>query len=785
MLARARSMTAVTVSVIALGIGANTAIFSAVHSLLLKPLPFTESNRLVALYEKRPKQGRERNVASAPDFMDWRAQSRSFDSMAAWLGWTFVLRGGEPESIRGAMVSGDFFQVLGVKPALGRTFTSSDEQIQGNLACVISDGLWRRRFNADPTIAGKAVPIGSHIITVLGVMPRDFRYPFRESEIWVPVDMLKFDPQRQSHSLSVIARMKPGVTIDAAQQEMTMIALELEKKYPQNAAHYVNVFGLHDELVREIRDALYILSGAVAFVLLIACANAANLLLARGASRRRELAIRASLGASRWRLVRQLLAESTMLSLGGGAAGVLIAIWGTEALGVAMPRFAPQAVGEVRMDGWVLGFSALLSMLTGLMAGLLPAFGAANTRPVAAMQDLTRSATESRGGLRLRSSLVVAEVAVAVVLVAGAGLLIRSFARLIDVNPGFRQDGLLTAQFGLPGGRYKGPEITQFWKNLLERLRTAPGLAAAGTTSHLPLSGQDSGRNFIIEGRARATFQEQYNAGPRWVSPEYFAVMGIPLQKGRHFEWSDTPDQTRVVMINEAFARKYFPNEDPIGQRISSGGGHLRPIIGVVGDVRHVGLAGAPKPELYFPITQEPFGGVNVVVRAKGDTLAAMSTMRSVIRAAEKDIPLTIRTVDEVISESLSRPRVFLSLTGTFASLALLLAALGLYGVISYSMAQRTREVGIRVALGARPGDVVRMVITRSLALVGIGVVIGVPLALGFTQYLKSFLFGVEPGDVLTFVGVFAVLSAAGLAAAWVPARRAAKVNPVVALRAD
>src|SRR5688572_2840230 len=631
MLARAPGFAAITVLVIALGIGANTAIFSAVHSLLLRPLPFTASDRLVALYEKRPKQGRERNVVSAPDFIDWRAQSRSFERMAAWLGWTFTLRGDQPEVVRGALVSGDFFAVLGVRPALGRLLTSSDEQVQDNQVCVISDSLWRRRFNADPGMVGKLLPGTARPMTVVGVMPRDFRFPFRESEVWVPTDMLKFDPNRGSHSLNVIARLKPGVSIEAARQEMTAISVALEKLHRQNAAHYVNVFGLHHEQVREIKDALWILLGAVGFVLLIACANAANLLLARGASRRREIAIRASIGATRWRVVRQLLVESTVLAMLGGGFGLLIAIWGTEALGVVMPKFAPTAVGEVTIDGWVLGFSLALSTATGIIVGLLPAFGAANIRPVAALHQHGRTATESRAGHRLRSALVVAEVAVALALVAGAGLLVSSFVRLTHVNPGFRSDSLLTTQIGLPPGKYEGPQVAAFWRDLSERLRATAGIAAAGAISHLPLSGQDSGRNFSIEGRPAATFQEQYNAGPRWITPDYFEAMRIPLRKGRYFSWANTPDQPRVFVINEAFAKKYFPGEDPIGKRVNSGGGHWRPIVGVVADVHHVSLDSDVKPELYFPITQEPFGGLNLVVRTHRDPLAMMDTLRGAI----------------------------------------------------------------------------------------------------------------------------------------------------------
>jgi putative ABC transport system permease protein len=777
---------AVAVVTLALGVGANTAIFSVVNAVLLRPLPYPESERLVRLYEKRPKLGRTRNVVSAPDFIDWRAQSRTFDGMAAYTGWGASLSGqGEPQQITGELASADLFGVLRAEPLLGRAFTAEEDRPGAPRVVVISHGLWQRRFGADPSAVGRPVTLNGESYTVVGVMPPAFQFPDAETEAWAP---LALDPQDQStrgsHFLNVVARLKPGVSVEQAQAEMDTIAARLERQYQVNTGHGVNVFALHDEVVGGVRRSLFVMLGAVGFVLLIACANVANLLLVRAAARRKEIAVRTALGASRWRVVRQLLTENLLLFVGGGALGLLLAVWGVDLLVAVSPPGTPR-VHEIGADAWVFGFTFLISLLTGLVFGLLPALQASKPDLHGALKEGGRDTAGGGGRSRLRGLLVVAEVASAMILLVGAGLLLKSFARLRQVSPGFDTANVLTMQLSLPQSRYPDEaRQADFLRQVLRRLEALPGVRAAGAVAGLPLTGNFASRYFEIEGRPPRPAGEGLNTNFNLASPGYFRALGVPVIAGRQFDERDAAGAPEVVVINETMARRFWPDEDPLGKRLRIANNPWRTVVGVVADVKNDGLSAEPKPEMFYPLLQEPLPFMTIVVRADVEPKSLAPAVAREVRAVDADEPVyDVKTMDERLAESVSPQRLTALLVGFFAALAMTLAGVGIYGVVAYSVAQQTREIGVRVALGAQKGDVIRLVLRRGLSLSLAGVGLGLAGAFALTRVMLGLLYDISPTDPATFAGVAVVLIAVALLACLVPARRATKVDPMVALR--
>ena len=786
MLLKKPGFTAIAVLTLALGIGANTAIFSVVNAVLLRPLPFAEPDRLVMVYEKRLKLGRTRNPVSAPDFIDWRAQNTVFENMAAYTWWNANLTGGdEPERIMGAVASAGLFPTLGVEPALGRSFTPEEDQPNANRVVVLSHGLWQRRFGSDAGIIGKTLTLNGNSFTVVGVMPRGFHFPDKQIEMWAPLALNTSEAgNRGSHYLHVVARLKPGMSLPQAQAEMETIASRLEQQYPVNVGHSVNIFPLYEETVGSIRPALLVLLGAVGFVLLIACANVANLLLVRGSARQKEIAIRTALGAGRFRIIRQLLTESVLLAIVGGGLGLLLAIWGTDLLVALSPPETPR-VSEIGLDRAVLGFTLAVSLLTGMVFGLLPALQASKPDLNDSLKEGGRSQMASGSRSRIRSLLVVAEVASALVLLVGAGLLLKSFIRLREVNPGFNPENVLTMQLSLPQTKYKEEhQQAAFTQQVLQRIGTLPGVNAAGAVAGLPLSGNSASRYFAIEGRPERPAGEGLNTNFNAISPNYFRALGIPLLQGRDFSERDVLGTPEVVIINEAMARRFWPDEDPLGQRLRISDQPWRTIIGIVGSVKHSGLDVEPTPEMYYPLLQDPLPFMTLVVRTTGDPQSLAAAVQREVRMVDKDQPVFgIKTMEEVVAESVSSRRLTMLLLATFASLAVLLAAIGIYGVMSYTVAQRTHEIGIRMALGAQAGDVLRLIVGQGMILTAIGITVGLAASLALTRVLSSLLYGVSATDPLTFIAVSLLLAAVAFLAGYLPARKATRVDPMVALR--
>ncbi|MFL6333876.1 MAG: ABC transporter permease [Pyrinomonadaceae bacterium] len=777
---------AVAVGALALGIGANTAIFSVVNSVLLKPLPYPAPEELVKLWESRPRQNMPRVEIAPHEFLAWADQSQSFQRLAATDVAEYNLTGrGEPERVTGALVTAGYFPLLGLAPAQGRAFLEEENRPGANNVVVLGQELWRSRFNSDPSVVGQTVSLDGVACTVVGVLPRGFRLP-GGAELARPIAFDAEDrSQPGSHFLNVYGRLKEGVTVARAEAEMATVAARVEQSLGgTNVGHQVAVVPLHEEVVGGSRTALLVLLGAVALVLLIACANVANLLLARAAARRREVAVRAALGASRWRIVRQLLAESLLLSGLGGALGLLLAVWGVDLL-VGLDPSGVQRAGEVTLDWRVLAFTFGLSLLTGLLFGLAPALQASKADLVESLKEGGR-AGQGLARNRLRSALVVAEVALTLVLLVGAGLLLKSFSRLLAVDPGLDPRGVLTLDVALPAAKYNEPQrITAFYEQLLQEAAALPGVQAAGAVSILPLAGDDSSNFVQIEGRAPLPPGQALRAGRRNVSADYFRALGIPLKQGRSLNASDASGAQPVLVINEAMARSFFQGEGPVGKRVRTGDkSPWVEIVGVVGDVRHRGLDVDTRPEMFFPHTQTPSRQMTLVVRSAGDPAALAGPLRERVRAIDRDQPVgNVKTMEEWVSESVASRRFTAALLGVFAAAAAALAALGLYGVVSYTVAQRTHEIGLRVALGARPRDVLRLVIGQGMALTLVGTAIGVAAALALTRLMASLLFGVGATDAGVFVAVPVLLAAVALLACYFPARRATKVDPMVALR--
>jgi putative ABC transport system permease protein len=786
--------TFIAVITLALGIGANTAIFSVVNAVLLRQLPFENSERLMMLWGQNAGVNADKIPLSYLNFTDYKKHAQAFEYVAAYktteTGLTSI--DSEAESLRGSLVSADLFPLLGVRPALGRVFSPEEDQPSSAPVVVLSDSLWQRRFASDPQIVGRQVTLGDRSTTVLGVMPPGFEFPVEEdkSEYWMPVAS---DPggaqllsDRRSKFLMVIARLKPVARLEQAGAEMEVIARRLEAQYPDaNTGWRVRLVPLQEDVVGSIRPALLILLGAVALVLLIACANVANLLLARAGARGREMAIRHALGAGRARIVRQLLTESLLLSLIGGALGLLLAKWLVDLIVAAGPANLPRLT-DVNLDASVLGFTLAVSILTGIVFGLAPALQASGTALIESLKAGGRGSTAGARRYRLRGLLVVSEVALSLVLLTGAGLLIKSFVRLLQTDPGYETERVLTTRLTLSKTKYPEPDQqAAVYQQLLRRVGALPGVEAVGAASLLPLGGRDSYNVFRIEGRAPFAPGQEPTVRNQVVSPDYFNAMSIPLRQGRVFTEQDAKDSPQVLIVNEAFARRYLMGEDPLGKRLLIGDEAPREIIGIVRDVRHRGLDEETHPECYVSYLQAPRRNLHLVVRtASSDPAKSATAVRSAIKEADKDQLIgEITTMDTLLARSVAPRRFNMLLLGSFALTALVLAGVGVYGVMSYSVTQHTHEIGIRIALGATRKDVLRLMVGQGMALAFVGVGVGLVGAFVVTRVMESMLYGVGASDPSVFAAVSVLLTVTALVACYLPARRATEIDPMIALR--
>jgi predicted permease len=787
-LGRNPGFTAIAVVTLALGIGANTAIFSVVNGVLLHTFGYKDPGQLVFMTEHS--QQVPNMSVSYLDYLDWRKQNTVFSSLAAMQEGSFNLTDVErPVRLYGFFVSANFFSTLGVKPALGRDFFAAEDAPNGNPVALISYSLWQRQFGGEPGIIGKVLTLNARSCTVVGVLPPHFKF-YGQSDVFVPIgleaDSRGFKDRGEHPGIVTIARLKPGVTLALARSQMETIAQRLATEYPKtNSGNSVAAQTLHEFAVGNIQAALLALMAAVGLVLLIACANIANLLLARGAGRTKEMAIRAALGAGSARIFHQLLAESVLLALLGGAAGLLIGSFGISGLNGLVPAEF-QGTVSIGLDRWVLGFTLLISIVTGIIFGLVPALRASKTELNEALKEGRRTSAAGSERRLSRNFLAAFEIALALILLVGAGLLIRSFRRLLQVNPGFATQHVLTMQFDLPQYSYpKTTQIANFDYRLIERVRNLPGVESAGLVTPLPLTGEGWERNFHIEGQPVPAPGHFPNSDYHFVSPGYFQAIGIPLLRGRLFTDSDNSKAPRVAVVSEGFARRYWPRQDPLGRRFQlDTNGPWYSVIGIVGNTKQFGLTSRTKTEFYLTYLQEPFSYMTIVVRTATSPLALTSEIRRQVSALDKDVPIfNVRSMDQLFDESVSPQRMTMLLLGIFSALAMLLAAVGIYGVVSYSVARRTREIGIRMALGAQQPDVLRLVLGEGMRLALAGVVCGIVAALGLTRLMASLLFDVKPADPGTFLVVSLLLAGVTLLACYIPARRAARVDPMVALR--
>ena len=792
-LLRKPGFTVIAVIALALGIGANTAIFSAVNAILLRPLPYDDPERLVWIWEHNLASDIQQEPISFPNFSDYREQNQVFEDVAAFTRWRPVLTaGGEPERILAEQVSASLFSVLRVEAAAGRTFLHEEDRPGKNNVVILSHGLWERRFGSDKEVVGKTITLNGNPYTVVGVMSNDFRHPApdarRPTELWTPLGMDASRMHRRLDILNVIARLKPTASIEQARVEMGTIGARLDQQYPEtNAGWGVTIIPLHERFVGDVRLAMLVLLGAVTFLLLIACANVANLLLVRSTARQKEIAIRKALGATRGRLIRQFLTESLLLAMAGGLVGSLLAVFGINILIALSPGNIPR-IGEASLDVRVLGFTLGLSLLTGIIFGLAPALNASNPDLNESLKECGKNPGPGAGGGRLRSLLMIFEVSVALILLIGAGLMIKSFLRLQQVNPGFNPERVLTVELALPRSKYKeNHQVLSFYKEVVNRVERLPGVEAAAAVSTLPLGGGVSVLNIEVEGRPQLPAGHVIGAESQVVSPSYFRTMGVPLLKGRLFTDQDVEDAPGVIVINDVMADRYWPNEDPIGKRISLVDALTGPwltVIGVVENVHQVTLDSEPYPQMYEAYSQNPGWGAALVVRAASDPMNLISAVRTQVSAIDKDQPLyNVRPMEQVLADSVSRQRFNMLLIGIFTAVALVLAAVGIYGVISYSVSHRSHEIGIRMALGARQADILKMVIEHGLKLALAGVGIGLVAAFILTRVMSSLLYGVSAIDPFTFASGAIVLIGVAVMACYIPARRAAKVDPMIALR--
>ncbi|MBA3255725.1 MAG: ABC transporter permease [Pyrinomonadaceae bacterium] len=779
--------TAIALIALALGIGANTAIFSLVNAVLLRPLPFADPDRLVWVWGNISNGGNRASVAPL-DFLDFRKENKTFEEFAASFGVPLHLNLtgiGEPERLSAAGVTGNYFQALGAKPALGRTFLLENEKPGSDQVAVLSYALWQKRFGGDPAIVNKTVTLDGRTFEVIGVMPRDFSFP-QTAELWVPINF-DYSPemkQRKAHFMRPIGKLKAGVTLAQAQADTDAIARRLEEQYPDsNTGWNLRLVSLREQLVGNTRPTLFILLGAVALVLLIACANVANLLLVRAATRQKEIALRTALGAGRFRIVRQMITESVLLALLGGALGTLLAIWGVDLL-VTLGGDNIPATAHVKIDATVLGFTLLVSLVTGLLFGLVPALRTMRLNLSEFLKEGGRSGSQGASRNRARSVLVVLESAVAVVLLIGAGLLIRSLIQLQNQSPGFDAHNVLTMRVDLSRQKYPTPDkAVTFFEQLETRLGGLPGVESVGFVTELPLSGQPNDMPFTVEGRPPVTINDSFGADFRRVNQHYFRTLRIPLLRGRNFTQQDVRQSEKVLIISEILARRVFPNEDPLGKRlVMAAGNQVFEIIGIAGDIRHRSLETQPYAAMYMPTYAT--GWTNAVLRTQGDPTTLAAAVRREVQAIDPDQPVAaVKTMQQWLDTSVAAPRYRTALLGLFALVALVLASTGIYGVMSYSVTQRTHEIGVRMALGARQLDVLKLVVRQGMSLVVIGVGLGLLGAFALTRLMTTLLFGVTAKDPITFVSVATLLALVALLACYIPARRATRVDPLEALR--
>jgi putative ABC transport system permease protein len=790
-LSKRPGFTLIAVITLALGIGANTAIFSAINALLLNPLPFPELDRVVAIWDKSPSRGYDHNEVTFANYLDWQAQSQSFEQLALYRWWSVNLAGIDPpERAQGFQVTANYLDALGMKPIIGRNFLPEENQPGKDQVAIISHSLWQRRFGGDPNILNKTITTNAVVRTIVGVMPEHFNYP-KGGEIYGP---LAITPQiiqnRRTHTYYVVGRLKPGVSLQSAQSDIDNITARLEQQYPDhNKGWGATVYPIVADTVRTYDTVLWVVMAAVAFVLLIACANVANLMLARASGRQREIALRTALGASRWRIIRQLLTESVIVALIGGALGVLIAFWGIDALRTANPgdaaRFAP-GWHQLGLNFTVLAFTLGLSLFSGIVFGLAPALQVSKPN----LNDSLKEGIRQTAGRshRLRSSLVVFEIAVSLVLLVGAGLAVRTFLTLLRTDPGFNSENLLTMNLVLPVAKYTDePQRAAFYSDLLQRMRSVPGVESAAAVNFLPLGGSNASDSYLVEGEAVPSQDQENLARYRVCTPEYFQTMGIRVVKGRSFTDQDKAGAPLVVIVNETFARKHWPNGDAIGKRIKSYGpldkAPWMEIVGVVQDVKHE-LNIPVSPDFFFPYAQDVWSSMVVVARTRVDPASLAGALRQQVWAIDKDQAVfDVRTMKEVRSISVAMYSAGSVMLGIFAGLALLLASIGIYGVMAFAVTQRTQEIGIRMALGARALDVLKLVVRHGMKLALLGIVIGLAGSWALTRFMKQLLVGVEATDLLTFSVVSLCLLVAAFVACFVPARRATKVDPLEALR--
>ena len=788
----------IAVLTLALGIGANTAIISVVNATLLRPLPFKDPERVVMIWGVLQKLNADTLPNSAPNFEGLRKEAKSFESMAAFRSWSWQLTGsGEPELLRGARVSADFFEAVGAGPMLGRAFTPEEDLPDRAPVAIISHSLWQRHFGGDRNVVGKTMTLTGQNAMIVGVMPDGFQFPgganmtpglqfALQNDVWMPLAITDEQRGRQGNlNLATIGRLKPGVSRLQGETELRAI----QQSLPLGTIGFtVNVVPLHQQMVGTIRKPLLVLLATVAFVLLIACANMANLLLARATSRQKEIAIRAALGASRRRIVGQLLTESLLLSLTGGVIGLLLAVWGNSLLVSIIPREVPR-INDVNVDARILLFTLGISIVTGLIFGLVPALQASRFDLNHALKDGVRGMTSGAGQNRLRSLLVVSEVAMALVLLIGAGLLMKSFVRLLDVNPGFNPANVLTFEVQLPNlppARYeRKEEQTAFFQQLTARLQSLPGVESAGGVLSLPLSGASESTDLLMEGQESMGAGERPSADYTMVTPGYFATLQIPLLQGRQFSEQDKLDAPFVIVINDTLAERIWPGQNPIGKRLRVGFEEKqREVIGVVGSIKQTALDAEKRPAMYLPQLQAPGPRLTLLVRTRGEPLSMAAAVREQVRALDKDVPVTqVQTMEKVLGASVAQPRFSMLLVALFAGLALVLSAVGIYGVMAYAVSRRAHEIGVRMALGAGASQVLKLVLKDGMTLALSGIGLGLLGAFGLTRLMASLLFGVGAKDPVTFVAVAAFLAFVALIACYIPARRATKVDPLVALR--
>ncbi|HKS27512.1 MAG TPA: ABC transporter permease [Pyrinomonadaceae bacterium] len=789
-----KSFAAIAIFTLALGIGANTAIFSVVDAALLRPLPYREPDRLVHLWEATTQKQFGEREASYPDYLDWKEQNQTLEGVAGYQRRTFTLTGRDaPDLIRGAGVTDNFFQVLGVEPQLGRAFQSGEDKPGAELLVMLGNSLWKQRFNSDPNIVGQSLMLNGASYRVVGVLPQSFQFaPGAEAQVWVPLNP---SPQQQSrrymHWLNIVARLKPGVTPEQARADLGNVARRITEAHPDShTGTHIRVVGLHEQIIGNVKPILLVLLCTVCFVLLIACANVANLLLARSASRQKEIAIRTALGASHWRLLRQLLTESSVLGLMGGALGMLLAVWGVDLLVSRLPEAQLSAMPYLRglsMNRTVLLFTLGVSLLTGMVFGLAPALQSAKLNLQETLKEGGRTSSAS-SHRRLRNLFVVSEIALALLLLVGAGLMMKSLVRLLEVSPGFNPDNLLTMRVPLPATKYpEDANLVAFHRELLERVETLPGVKGVATVSVIPLTGGNTSR-FMAEDRPAPPPGTELEANTRDITPNYFDVMNVPLIRGRAFSEQDKADSPPVAIVNQTFANRLYPGEDAVGKRLLVPSVQAPPveIVGVVADEKVTRMDVATTPVLYSPYLQDPGRMLNLVIRTSSDPGQLTASVRSEIQRLDADLPVfDVRTMQEVIDRS---PSTFLRrypafLIGTFAAISLVLAVIGIYGVISYSVTQRTQEIGVRMALGAQRRDILKMIIGQGMLLALLGVSLGLVAAFLLTRFLESLLFNVSARDPLVYTGVSLLLIVVALLACYIPARRATRVDPMTALR--